>query len=146
MKIAIGSDHAGYPLKAEIHKYLLEKGYEVIDCGTNSLDSVDYPVFGAAVGKAVSEKRADFGIICCGSGEGIMMACNKIPGVRAGIGYNDEVSRLLREHNDANVISFGARYMEVADVLRRVDLFLATPFAGGRHQKRVELLSELERK
>ena len=146
MKIAIGSDHAGYPLKTEIHKYLLDKGYEVIDCGTNSLDSVDYPVFGAAVGKAVSEKRADFGIVCCGSGEGIMMACNKIPGVRAGIGYNDEVSRLLREHNDANVISFGARYMEVADVLRRVDLFLVTPFAGGRHQKRVELLSELERK
>ena len=146
MKIAIGCDHAGYPLKEKIHEYLLGKGYEVLDFGTNGLDSVDYPVFGAAVGHAVAEKKAVFGIICCGSGEGIMIACNKIPGVRAGIGYNDEVSKLLREHNDANVIAFGARYMSVEEVLPRVDLFLSTPFAGGRHQKRVELISELESK
>lgn len=145
MKVALGCDHAGYPLKAEIAKYLQEKGVEVLDLGTNSLDSVDYPFYGAAVGKAVASKEVDFGIVCCGSGEGIMISCNKIPGVRAGIGYNDEVSKLLRQHNDANVIAFGARFMEVEDVLRRVDLFLTTPFEGGRHQKRVDQILDLEK-
>ena len=145
MKIALGCDHAGYPLKVKIHEHLIKEGHEVIDCGTNGLDSVDYPVFGAAVGRKVANKEAELGIICCGSGEGIMIACNKIPGVRAGIGYNDEVSRLLRQHNDGNVISFGARFMEEADVVRRVDIFLSTPFEGGRHARRVEQISELEK-
>lgn len=144
-KIAIGSDHGGYLLKEEIIKHLKEKGYEVIDFGTNSEESCDYPVYGAAVGRAVASKEADFGIVVCGSGEGITMAANKIHGVRAGIGYDDTVSGLLREHNNANVIGFGARFMKTEDVIRRVDIFLNTDFAGGRHEKRVNLLSELDK-
>ncbi len=145
MKIAIGSDHGGYLLKEEIIKHLESEGYEVLNLGTFSEESCNYPIFGAAVGRAVANKEADFGILVCTSGEGIMMAANKIKGVRAGIGYNDEVSGLLREHNNANVIAFGAKFMKKEDVLRRVDIFLKTPFAGGRHEKRVEILSELEK-
>ena len=144
-KIAIGSDHGGYLLKEEIIKHLKEKGYEVIDFGTNSEESCDYPVYGAAVGRAVASKEADFGIVVCGSGEGITMAANKIHGVRAGIGYDDTVSGLLREHNNANVIGFGARFMKTEDVIRRVDIFLNTEFAHGRHEKRINLLSELDK-
>ncbi len=145
MKIAIGSDHGGYLLKEEIIKHLESEGYKVLNLGTFSEESCNYPIFGAAVGRAVANKEADFGILVCTSGEGIMMAANKIKGVRAGIGYNDEVSGLLREHNNANVIAFGAKFMKKEDVLRRVDIFLKTPFAGGRHEKRVEILSELEK-
>lgn len=145
MKIAIGSDHGGYILKDEIIKHLEKCGHEVLNLGTNSGEAVDYPVYGAAVGRAVANKEADFGIVVCGSGEGITMAANKIKGVRAGIGYDDKVSGLLREHNNANVIGFGARFMNTEDVIRRVDIFLSTPYEGGRHQKRVDLLAELEK-
>ncbi len=145
MKIAVGSDHGGYLLKEEIVKHLEKEGYEVLNLGTFSEEACDYPVFGAAVGRAVANKEADFGIVVCGSGEGITMAANKIKGIRAGIGYNDAVSGLLREHNNANVIGFGARFMEKEDVLRRVDIFLHTEYAGGRHEKRVNLLSDLEK-
>lgn len=145
MKIAVGSDHGGYLLKEEIVKHLEKEGYEVLNLGTFSEEACDYPIFGAAVGRAVANKEADFGIVVCGSGEGITMAANKIKGIRAGIGYNDAVSGLLREHNNANVIGFGARFMEKEDVLRRVDIFLHTEYAGGRHEKRVNLLSDLEK-
>ena len=145
MKIAVGSDHGGYLLKEEIVKHLEKEGYEVLNLGTFSEEACDYPVFGAAVGRAVANKEADFGIVVCGSGEGITMAANKIKGIRAGIGYNDAVSGLLREHNNANVIGFGARFMEKEDVLRRVDIFLHTEYAGGRHEKRVNFLSDLEK-
>lgn len=145
MKIAVGSDHGGYLLKEEIVKHLEKEGYEVLNLGTFSEEACDYPVFGAAVGRAIANKEADFGIVVCGSGEGITMAANKIKGIRAGIGYNDAVSGLLREHNNANVIGFGARFMEKEDVLRRVDIFLHTEYAGGRHEKRVNLLSDLEK-
>lgn len=145
MKIAIGSDHAGFELKEAIKKHLIEKGYEVLDEGTHSLDSVDYPVYGAAVGKAVVAGQAQYGIVCCGSGEGICISANKIKGIRCGIGYNLEVSGLLRQHNDANVISFSGRYMTVEEVLPRVDKFLATPFEGGRHERRVNEIKDLEK-
>lgn len=145
MKIAIGSDHAGFELKEAIKKYLIEKGYEVFDEGTDSLSSVDYPDYGAKVGKAVVSEKADLGIVCCGSAEGISIAANKIKGVRCGIGYNDEVSKLLRQHNDANVIAFAGRFMTVEEVLPRVDLFLNTPFEGGRHAVRVAKISALEK-
>ena len=104
LKIAIGSDHGGVDQKDEVVKHLKEKGYEVVDVGTNSHDSCHYPVYGAEVGKLVASKKCDFGIVICTSGEGIAIAANKIKGVRCGIGYNDEVSRLMRKHNDANVI------------------------------------------
>ncbi len=145
LRIAIGSDHGGYDQKEEVKAYLKEKGYEVTDVGTDSHESCHYPIFGAEVAKLVAEKQCDFGVVICTSGEGICMAANKIKGVRCGIGYNDEVSKLMRQHNDANVISFGAKFMDTKDVIRRIDLFLNTPFEGGRHQTRVDLISNLEK-
>lgn len=141
MKISIGSDHAGYKYKEEIKKYLEGKGYQVIDCGTNSLDSCDYPIFGRAAAELVAKGEVKYGIVVCSSGEGIMMAANKVKGVRCGLAYNDDVARLIRQHNNANMIAFGASFMELKDILRRIDLFLATEFEGGRHERRV---SEIE--
>ncbi|MBR0439933.1 MAG: ribose 5-phosphate isomerase B [Bacilli bacterium] len=145
MKIAIGSDHGGVDQKDKIIAHLKSKGYEVVDVGTNSHDSCHYPLFGAEVGRKVASKECDFGIVVCTSGEGIAIAANKIKGVRCGIGYNDEVSRLMRQHNNANVISFGAKFMADEDVIRRVDIFLSTEFEGGRHQTRVDMISDLEK-
>ena len=141
MKISIGSDHAGYKYKEEIKKYLEGKGHQVIDCGTNSLDSCDYPIFGRAAAELVAKGEVKYGIVVCSSGEGIMMAANKVKGVRCGLAYNDDVARLIRQHNNANMIAFGASFMELKDVLKRIDLFLATEFEGGRHERRV---SEIE--
>ena len=137
MKISIGSDHAGYKVKEEIKKYLQSKGYEVQDVGTNSLDSCDYPIFGRAAAELVASGKVQYGILVCYSGEGIMMTANKVKGVRCGIGYNDDVARLIRQHNNANMIAFGANFMELNDILRRVDIFLSTDFEGGRHERRV---------
>ena len=145
MRIAIGSDHGGVDQKDEVVKYLKSKGYEVVDVGTNSHDSCHYPIFGAEVAKLVAKKDCDFGIVICTSGEGICIAANKIKGIRCGIGYNDEVSRLMRQHNDANVIAFGAKFMDTKDVIRRIEIFLSTEFEGGRHQTRVDMISELEK-
>ena len=142
MKISIGSDHAGYTYKEEIKKYLSNKGYEVIDCGTNSLESCDYPEFGKAAARKVVNKEADFGIVVCSSGEGISIAANKVKGIRCGLAYNDDVARLIRQHNNANMIGFGASFMKLEDVLRRIDIFLATPFEGGRHERRVNKIEE----
>lgn len=145
MKIAVGSDHGGLEYKNQIAKHLKELGHEVIDVGTYSLDSCHYPLFGAEVARKVSSGECKFGVVVCTSGEGIAMAANKIKGVRCGIAYNDEVARLMRQHNDANVIAFGQKFMVLEDVLRRVDIFLATEFEGGRHQTRVDIISELEK-
>ncbi len=145
LRIAIGSDHGGVDQKDEVVKYLKSKGYEIVDVGTNSHDSCHYPLFGAEVAKLVAKKDCDFGIVICTSGEGICIAANKIKGIRCGIGYNDEVSRLMRQHNDANVIAFGAKFMETKDVIRRIEIFLSTEFEGGRHQTRVDMISELEK-
>ncbi len=141
MKISIGSDHAGFKYKEEIKKYLESKGHEVIDCGTNSLESCDYPIFGRAAAELVAKGEVKYGVLVCSSGEGIMMAANKVKGVRCGLAYNDDVARLIRQHNNANMIAFGASFMELKDVLRRIDLFLSTEFEGGRHERRV---SEIE--
>ena len=145
LKIAIGSDHGGVDQKEVVIKHLKEKGYEVIDVGTNSHDSCHYPIFGEAVGRKVASKECDFGIVICTSGEGIAIAANKVKGIRCGIGYNDEVSKLMRQHNNANVISFGAKFMSNEDVIRRIDIFLSTEFEGGRHQTRVDLISDIEK-
>lgn len=144
MKIAIGSDHGGFDQKEAIIKHLKDKGYEVTDVGTYSHDSCHYPIFGAEVGKLVASHDCDFGVVVCTSGEGICMAANKIKGIRCGIAYNDEVAKLMRQHNDANVIAFGAKFMSDEDVIRRVDIFLATEFEGGRHTDRVKIISNLE--
>jgi len=147
MKVAIGCDHGGFEHKEAVKKHLENKKIKVIDVGTDSNESVDYPIFGIAVAEKVRDKKVDFGIVICTSGEGITIAANKVKGIRAGIGYNDDVSRLIREHNNANVIGFGGSQMKVEDVLRRVDIFLNTKFDGGeRHKRRVKLISDYETK
>lgn len=145
LKIAVGCDHGGLEYKNAIKEHLISQGHQVIDVGTNTSDSCHYPLFGAEVGRKVASKECDFGVVVCTSGEGISIAANKIKGVRCGIAYNDEVARLMREHNNANVIAFGQKFMKLEDVLNRVDIFLSTPFAGGRHAIRVDLIRELEK-
>lgn len=142
MKIAVGSDHGGYEYKNAIKNMLTNNGHEVVDVGCHSKDSVHYPIFGKEVAKLVSEKECDFGVVVCTSGEGIMISANKIKGVRCGIAYNDDVARLLRQHNDANVIAFGQAFMNLDDVLKRVNIFIETKFEGGRHQTRVDLIEK----
>ena len=145
LKIAIGSDHGGLEYKNAIKDHLENKGYKVVDVGTYTKDSCHYPLFGAEVARKVASKECDYGVVVCTSGEGISMAANKIKGVRCGIAYNDDVARLMRQHNNANVISFGQAFMNLEDVLRRVGIFLNTPFEGGRHQIRVDLINDLEK-
>ncbi len=145
MKVSLGSDHAGFELKEAIKEHLVQEGYEVIDEGTHSLTSCDYPDFASKAARDVVEGRAEFGILCCGTGEGISIAANKIKGIRCGIGYGLEVTRLTRQHNNANMIAFGARFMEKDEVITRVDAFLTTPFEGGRHAERIEKISNLEK-
>lgn len=142
MRIAIGSDHAGFLAKEEVVKFLKQEGYEVEDVGTYSKDSCDYPIFGRKVGELVASKNCEFGVVICSSGEGIMMAANKVKGIRCGIAYNDQTAELLRQHNDANVISFGANFMAIDDIKRRLKIFLNTDFLGERHLRRVNLIEE----
>lgn len=141
MKISIGSDHAGFLYKEEVKKYLTAKGHEVIDVGTNSQESCDYPIFGRAAAELVAKGEVKYGVLICSSGEGIMMSANKVKGVRCGLAYNDDVARLTRQHNNANMIAFGANFMRLDDVIRRIEIFLSTDFEGGRHERRV---SEIE--
>ena len=141
MKIAIGNDHAGPEYKKAIVQFLESKGHEVTNYGTDSSDSVDYPDFGHAVAKDVSEGKADFGIVICGSGNGIAMTVNKYPKVRAGLCWTKEIAYLTRLHNNANIISIPARFTSIPQAVEMVDTFLNTPFEGGRHQTRVDKIS-----
>ena len=139
--IAIGSDHAGFHLKAKLVEELRSSGYEVQDLGTNdATKSVDYPDFGKAVAEAVASGKADGGVVVCGTGIGISIAANRVPGVRAGLCHDITSARLCREHNDANVLALGARL--IGDVVAKdcLDTFLNTEFAGDRHVRRVEKL------
>ena len=138
MRIAIGNDHAGYKAKISVMAYLENQGFTVIDCGSFNEERCDYPDFAKAVGSKVVNKVADFGILICGSGEGISIAANKIKGIRCGIAYNDEVAKLMKQHNDANVIAFGARFMTVDQMIQRINAFMSATFEGGRHTQRVE--------
>ncbi len=144
MKIAVGSDHAGFEAKERAKQLLASLGAEVIDEGTTSNESVDYPDFGAAVGRAVAKGEAERGILVCGSGIGISIAANKIPGVRAAVCWNEETARLARQHNDANVLCLGARFIEPDMAERMIRAFMETDFEGGRHQTRVDKLSKLD--
>ena len=145
MKVAIGADHAGYRLKEHLRACLLGWGHDVIDLGTTSTESVDYPDFGAAVGRAVAEGRAERGVAICGSGIGISIAANKVPGVRAALVQDPLAARLSREHNDANVVCFGERLVGIALAEAALEVFLMTPFSGGRHAGRVDKLRALDR-
>lgn len=144
MKIAFACDHGGYPVKEAIIKMLKEEGHEVIDCGTYSLDSCNYPEFAHACAEKVKNKEADKGILVCSSGEGVMMVANTVKGIRCGIGYNDEVSHLIVEHNHANMIAFGAKFMSEEDILRRIRIFLKAENEHGRHDIRVEMIEKYE--
>ena len=144
MKIAIGSDHAGYDGKELAKQVLGSLGVEILDKGTSGPESVDYPDFGAAVGRAVASGEAERGVLMCGSGIGISMAANKVPGVRAALCWNEETARLARRHNDANVLCIGARLVEPDEAARIIRAFFETDFEGGRHQQRVDKLAELD--
>lgn len=144
MKIAIGADHAGFEVKEKIKKQLEEMNLEVEDLGTNSTESVDYPDYGAAVGREVASGNADEGIVVCGSGIGIAIAANKVHGVRAAQAWNEETARLARQHNDANVLSIGARVIPEEEIPKIVKAWFDAKFEGGRHAGRIAKISELE--
>jgi ribose 5-phosphate isomerase B len=144
MRIVIGSDHAGFELKDALVRWLHDAGHEVIDVGTDSEASCDYPVFGAAVARQVASGDADRGVAVCGSGLGICMAANKIPGVRAAVLRTAEDAEMSRRHNDANVACFGGRVTATAEAEHALGVFLATDFEGGRHERRVDLLAQLD--
>ncbi len=143
VRIAVGADHAGFGLKEDLARHLRASGHNVTDCGTHSTDRVDYPDFGAAVGRAVASGEADLGVCVCGSGNGIAMAANKVAGVRAAVAYDVTSARLARSHNDANVLCLGER-LTGADVAREaLDAWLDASFDGGRHEGRVAKLDAL---
>ena len=144
MRIAIGADHAGFVLKESLRQKLLADGHEVVDFGTNSAESCDYPDFAQGVAREVAGHRADRGILVCSTGIGMAMAANKVAGVRAAPAQCDEEVRLTREHNDANVLTLGARFLDSARAGELVDLFLNTEFQGGRHARRVAKIAQLE--
>ncbi len=140
MRIAVGSDHAGYALKSTIVDHLTAAGHHVVDLGAESAEvSVDYPMYGHAVGEAVAEGRAERGVCVCGSGIGI--AANKVPGVRAAVVHDVTTATLARRHNDANVVCLGERTTGLAEALDAIDAFFATEFEGGRHQRRIDQIS-----
>jgi len=146
MRIAIGSDHAGFELKEKLEAHLKELGHEVTDVGAHNDDSVDYPDLAAQVGEAVASGEADRGVLVCGSGIGVAIAANKIRGVRAANVYDPEMAKMSRLHNDANVVTMGGRYLPEETAREIVDTFLATAFEGGRHQRRVDKITALEQR
>jgi ribose 5-phosphate isomerase B len=137
MKLIIGCDHAGYQLKEYIKAALLLNGHEIEDVGTNSEESVDYPDFAHLVAEKVENRVYTFGILICGSGNGISMAANKHKGIRSAICWNAEITKLAREHNNANIIALPARFISNEEAIKCVNIFLSTEFEGGRHERRV---------
>jgi ribose 5-phosphate isomerase B len=140
-KISIGSDHAGFPFKEPLKKALADAGYEVLDFGTNSLSSVDYPDFAHPTALAVETQTALFGILICGSGNGVAMTANKHPNVRCALCWNTELAELSRAHNNANMLAIPARFVTLETAEAMLKTFLQTPFEGGRHAARVEKIS-----
>ncbi len=142
--IALASDHAGFPLKEKVREYLIHKGIEVQDFGAYSLDRVDYPDFAEKVAGQVAGGLADCGILVCGTGLGIMLAANKVPGIRA-LPCNDTISaHFARAHNNGNILAMGSRLLDEATMQKIVDTWLATPFEGGQHQKRLEKIDAID--
>lgn len=146
MKIGIGNDHSALELKAEIIEFLENKGHEVVDFGTNSAESCDYPVYGEKVARAVVSGEVDQGILICGTGLGISLAANKVKGIRAAVCSEPFTARMARQHNNCNILAFGARVVggELAKMI--VETWLDTEFEGGRHQRRVDMISAIEEK
>ena len=144
MKISIGSDHAGYAYKQRIAEHLREKGHEVLDCGTHSPESTDYPLWIIPTAEAVAKGEAEFGIVVGGSGNGEAIAANKVKGVRCGLAWCNQTAEFTRLHNDANVLSIGQRMTSIEIALDCVDIFLSTKFEGGRHQGRIDEMTRYE--
>ncbi len=145
-KIALGADHAGFELKEKVREYLRSKGYEVEDHGTQSVESVDYPDFAEKVATRVAAKEAGFGVLMCGTGLGVAIAANKVPGIRAAP-CNDTLSaHLARAHNDANVLTMGGRLVDEAMAQKILDTWLSTPFEGGRHERRVQKIAAIDQR
>lgn len=145
MKISIGCDHGGYPLKAHIQSYLESKGYEVVDCGCNSTDSVDYPAFGKAAAEQVASGACDTGIVICTTGIGISIAANKVKGIRCALCSEPLSAEMTRRHNNANMLAMGGGMIGKNMAERIVDTFLSTEFEGGRHERRVNLIMDIEK-
>ena len=145
MKIAMGNDHTAIEMKNAIKAHLEERGYQVLDLGTNSTESCDYPVYGEKVGRAVADGEADLGITICGTGVGISLAANKVKGVRACVCSEPYTAKLSRMHNDSNVLAFGARVVGVEMAKMITDTWLDAEFEGGRHQRRVDMLMDSEK-
>lgn len=145
-KIMIASDHAGFPGKEAIKETLDQLGVTYEDLGTHSQDTVDYPDYAIEVASAVADGKADLGILICGSGIGMEIAANKVPGIRAALAWNQETARLSRSHNDANILAVGYRTTPPETIRQIVHTFLTTEFEGGRHQQRVEKITSLEKK
>jgi ribose 5-phosphate isomerase B len=144
MKIAIAADHAGFALKEKLRERLAGVGHQVVDFGSNSAESCDYPDFARLVGREVSQGHSDRGILVCSSGIGMAIAANKVEGVRAARAMDPEEARLMREHNDANVLTLGARYFDESRAMELIEPFLRAEFAGGRHARRVAKIAQLE--
>jgi len=145
MKIAMGADHAGYLLKDRIRQYVTDRGHQVIDEGTNTSDSVDYPDYALKVAEDVAAGRAERGILVCGSGIGMAITANKVPGIRAANISNVYEAQVSREHNNLNVLTLGGRILDETDAAHIVQIWLDTPFSGGRHSGRVEKIHEIEK-
>jgi ribose 5-phosphate isomerase B len=145
MRIAIGADHAGFSLKERLKSHLERAGHEIVDVGTDSAESCDYPDFAAAVAERVASGRADRGVLVCHTGIGMSMAANKVAGVRAAAVENPEAARLTREHNDANVLALGARFVDPERAAEMLDIFLKTEFQGGRHSRRIAKIAGMEK-
>jgi ribose 5-phosphate isomerase B len=137
VKIAVGSDHAGFELKQIIIEHLSERNMNYVDFGTNCLDSVDYPDYAKKVAEEVNSKDLIMGILVCGSGQGMAMTANRFKNVRAAICHNSDVAKVTRQHNDANVLCLGSRFIDMSEAIKCVDVFLSTDFEGERHLKRI---------
>jgi ribose 5-phosphate isomerase B len=143
--VALGADHAGFPLKEDLKTWLIARGYDVVDLGTQSAESVDYPDFAVGVGSAITAGKADRGVLVCGTGIGMAMAANKVPGVRAAACTDAFSARMSREHNDANILALGARITARDAAIEILEIWLGAEFAGGRHARRVEKILALDR-
>ena len=146
MKIAIGNDHVALEMKLEIKDYLSSKGYDVIDVGTHTSERCDYPIYGEKVANMVVAKEADCGILICGTGVGISLSANKVNGIRACVCSEPYSAKLSKEHNNTNILAFGARVIGIETAKMIVDMWLDAEFEGGRHQRRIDMITEIENK
>src|SRR5258708_37704137 len=144
-RIALAADHAGYEDKEKLKKTLDELGVEYVDMGTNSTEAVDYPDYAKKAAEAVARGQYDQGLLFCGSGTGMAIAANKVPGIRAAVAWNEDIARLARQHNDANVLSLAARFTTPEELDKIVKAFLTANFDGGRHERRGEKIEEIEK-